>query len=503
MIARALERPAKIAAAPGVRRTILFGEMAPSVRRDLEPVLRKESYEIVSVGQNAGLIPFLRKADHVSAVLIELSGTGALGCEFVSDIRRERPGLPVLTLSARSRPADVVRAIQAGAADFLPTPVHPQDLLDILERTIRDSELPGGPRVPRDGKVFYGASPAMEEIRELIPTLGGAEIPVLILGETGTGKEALARELHAASPRADKPFVKLNCAAVPSELVESELFGHEKGAFTGAIQRKQGLFELADQGTILLDEIGDMDFRLQAKLLQVLQDQEFRSVGGREPIRVNVRVIAATHQDLEKSIAENAFRADLFYRLNVCTLVVPPLRQRQQDIGRLAEFLIRKHGGPDLRLLTADLVEAMEQYGWPGNVRELENVVRKLVTLKDSRMIARELRSRTKARPGSVETRTADEIPHSVYRGSSVATLEEVTRATEKAEAEAIVDALESTRWNRKRAAARLGVDYKALLYRMKKLNISAGSAAEEGAAYAAIDIQAGRTASRTRLMDS
>src|SRR5208282_2143438 len=228
----------------------------------------------------------------------------------------------------------------------------------------------------------------------LIGHVGWSEASVLIQGETGTGKEVLARELHANSPRAGNIFLKLNCAALPSELVESELFGYERGAFTGAFQKKIGMFEAADGGTILLDEIGDMDVRLQAKLLQVLQDREFQRIGGKEVIRVDVRVMAATHRDLEKAIVDRSFREDLYYRLNVINLQVPPLRERREDIFPLAERLLTKHSSGKGVTITHELKNALMAYGWPGNVRELENVIRKLVVLRDGGLIARELQSK-------------------------------------------------------------------------------------------------------------
>ena len=209
---------------------------------------------------------------------------------------------------------------------------------------------------------------------------------MLIQGETGVGKEVFARELHAHSPRAKRSFLKLNCAALPSELVESELFGYERGAFTGAFQRKPGMFEQADGGTIMLDEIGDMDFKLQAKLLQVLQDHEFQRVGGKGCIRVDVRVIAATHCDLEQAIAEDRFREDLFYRLNVVSVRVPPLRERREDILAMAEFLARKHAPPGAAPppIPPSLQEMFLAYDWPGNIRELENVIRKFLIFRDA-----------------------------------------------------------------------------------------------------------------------
>ena len=240
---------------------------------------------------------------------------------------------------------------------------------------------------------FVATNTRMQEIQSLIGQIGWSEAPVLIQGETGSGKEVIARELHAQSPRAGKPFLKLNCAALPSELVESELFGYERGAFTGAFQKKSGMFEQADRGTILLDEIGDMDIRLQAKFLQVLQDHEFQRIGGKDTVKVDVRVMAATHRDLEKAIDERSFREDLYYRLNVINLQVPPLRERKEDILPLAEFLLKRHAtqAAPLPAITGDLKHAMMTYHWPGNVRELEIFVRKLLIFARPAVLVQEL----------------------------------------------------------------------------------------------------------------
>jgi two-component system response regulator AtoC len=303
---------------------------------------------------------------------------------------------------------------------------------------------------------------------------------VLIQGETGSGKEVLARELHAHSPRANKPLLKLNCAALPSELVESELFGYERGAFTGAFQKKFGMFEAADGGTILLDEIGDMDVRLQAKLLQVLQDQEFQRIGGKELIRVNVRIMAATHRDLEKAIVDRTFREDLYYRLNVINLHMPPLRERQEDIVPLAEYLMKKYAtkGVPNPAITPELKQAMLAHHWPGNVRELENMVRKMVVLRDAHAITRELLATANRRLAKVP---AIEILPKIQSANSSPILERVTQAKQQAETEAILAALNSTRWNRKRAATMLKIDYKALLYKMSKLGLENRPAAASG----------------------
>jgi two-component system response regulator AtoC len=314
----------------------------------------------------------------------------------------------------------------------------------------------------------------MEKSAVMLRQVGASDIPVLLNGETGVGKEVLARSLHAASPRASRRFLKVNCAALPSDLIESELFGYERGAFTGAVKPKPGKFDMADGGTILLDEIGDMDFRLQAKLLQVLQDQEFERLGGTETIRVDVRVMAATHNDLEKAVKEGRFREDLYYRLNVVNLVVPPLRDRPEEILPLAQFFVQKFASPSQVLpeITGELENALLSHAWPGNVRELENFIRKYLVLQDPAAAAEELRLKSRARtPARVTTMQALVETPSVASSSS--SLERVTEVQKKAEKEAILAALNRTRWNRKQAARVLGVDYKALLYKMKKHDIS------------------------------
>jgi two-component system response regulator AtoC len=321
----------------------------------------------------------------------------------------------------------------------------------------------------------------MREIQSLAGQIGWSEAPVLVQGETGSGKEVIAREFHARSPRAKKLFLKLNCAALPSELVESELFGYERGAFTGAFQKKAGMFEMADGGTILLDEIGDMDVRLQAKLLQVLQDHQFQRIGGKDVVKVDVRIMAATHRDLEKAIAERSFREDLYYRLNVINIHIPPLRERSQDILPMAEYLMKRHmTAPPLPVITPELKHTLLTYHWPGNVRELENVVRKLLILGNADLIARELQAKTTRRTLAAVAKTEiAERPATVEQVNDSPILVQVTKAKQQAETDAILAALNATRWNRKQAAATLKVDYKALLYKMKKLGIEAKPKAE------------------------
>jgi len=402
--------------------------------------------------------------------------------ETLREIRRFDSDLPVIMISGVSSPVNVVEAVKSGATDFLGKPVNHEDLRNAVAKALEarpavTSEVPqtAASSAPKQSTLF-GSSPRMKDLLSVVTQIAWSEAPVLIQGETGAGKEALARQLHALSPRGKKPLLKLNCAALPSELVESELFGYERGAFTGAFQKKLGMFELADGGTILLDEIGDMDFKLQAKLLQVLQDHEFQRLGGKEMVHVDVRVIAATHTDLEQAIIEDRFREDLYYRLNVITLHVPALRERQEDILALTDFLMRRHARPNTPVisLTPGLRQALLTYDWPGNVRELENVVRRLLVLGNPDAIARELQckpSRNALFPAA-DCKSAQPPHSSEPVGVSAPILEQVTRAKQQAETEAILAALTTTRWNRKKAAALLKIDYKALLYKMKKLQI-------------------------------
>jgi two-component system response regulator AtoC len=386
----------------------------------------------------------------------------------------------VIIVSGAGTTLNDVTAMKGGATDFLCKPVTHDELRHSLSRAL-ENKTGFKPVMPVQApaartKAFFGTSPRMQSIQSLIGHVGWSEAPVLIQGQTGTGKEILARELHANSPRAGKVFLKLNCAALPSELVESELFGYERGAFTGAFQKKIGMFEASDGGTILLDEIGDMDVRLQAKLLQVLQDREFQRIGGKEVIKVDVRVMAATHRDLEKAMIDRSFREDLYYRLNVINLQLPALRERKEDIIPLAEYLLRRHAVPGRSVsLTVDLKHALMAYHWPGNVRELENVMRQLIVLHAPEVIARDLHAKTSCKlltPATVDSGAVAEAGQSMPNAGRTPILEQVIKAKEQAETEAILAALNSTRWNRKQAAALLKIDYKALLYKMKKLGL-------------------------------
>jgi two-component system response regulator AtoC len=374
-----------------------------------------------------------------------------------------------------------MEAMRNGATEFLGKPVSHEDLSNALQRvllnTAGSAAKPAPFLRPKSSPEFFMGGTRSRELQQMLLRIGPADVPVLIHGETGTGKEVFAKQIHLNSNRAAGPFLKLNCAALPSELVESELFGYERGAFTGAFQKKLGMFEMADGGTLMLDEIGDMDIRLQAKLLQVLQDQEFRRIGGKETTRVNVRVIAATHKDLEQAIAANQFREDLYYRLNVISVQIPALRHCKDTLVPMTEFLLKKHARPGQYVppITPALRESLLMHDWPGNVRELENVVRRLLVFGDSEFLLQELRLKTRVRSMAAVLPPALKTPDAPIQPQAPA-LQEVNRARKAAETQVILDALQTTRWNRKEAAALLKIDYKALLYKMKKLNIDGKS---------------------------
>jgi len=428
------------------------------------------------------VVSYLREGGVAAAVLLDIMMPNKDGWETLQDIRLMNLDLPVIMLSGMSSPLNVVQAIKSGATDFLAKPVDHKDLIRAIDQALKSkqeqTQLPQEVAPDWGQGLFWGRNPTMSALRSCLPKVAASNVPVLIQGETGTGKEVLARQLHRLSPRAGMPFVKLNCAAVPSELIESELFGYERGAFTGAVQKKPGVFELADGGTIFLDEIGDMDIRLQAKLLQVLQDQEFRRLGGTENIRVRIRVIAATHRDLLDAIRDRTFREDLYYRINVFTLNLPSLRERKEDILDLAEFLIVRHSPPDAPpiIMTAGLKSAFLAFPWAGNIRQLENIVRKLTVLRDPNLIVNELEAisgrRDKDDASASEQEAIADVPRKKPASTPSSVLEEASHTKKEAEAAAILEALRCSRWNRKQAAVLLKIDYKALLYKMRKLSI-------------------------------
>jgi two-component system, NtrC family, response regulator AtoC len=354
-----------------------------------------------------------------------------------------------------------------------------------------------GSRPSRITGELLATSEKMREVQDLIARVADTDVTVLIRGESGTGKELVARAIHASSPRRHRTFVKVNCAALPSELLESELFGFERGAFTGAIQQKPGKFEFAHEGTMFLDEISEMYQPLQSKLLQVLQDGEFARLGGRQDVHVDVRIVAATNRDLEVAVADGHFREDLFFRLNVVCITLPPLRQRRDEIPLLTERFLRQyaeHYNKPLIALAGDTLRLFSEYEWPGNVRELENVLKRAVVLGSDDSIRRELaeaiagrtrpaglipalQPRTTGGPGPTAELLLPPIAEPVLPPAFTGSLKDIARhAAREAERELISRTLQQTRWNRREAAEILGVSYKALLYKIKEAELDKAS---------------------------
>jgi two-component system response regulator AtoC len=425
-------------------------------------------------------------AEWPDAVLLDLVMPEPDGFEVLRRLQGRDPGVPVIVMSALSEAEAVVRAMKLGASDYLPKPFEVHELDLVLRRALErpGRRAPDATAAPSPAAAETEPDPAptlsgaMERVWALADRIADTDVPVLLVGESGVGKDVVARRIHATSRRSGRPFVKINCAALPGELLESELFGHEKGAFTGAHAEKPGKFELADQGTIFLDEIGEMDFRLQAKLLQVLQDEEFYRVGGKRPVRVDARVVVATNRNLEVAIRQGTFREDLFYRLNVVTIRVPPLRERKEEIGPLVRHFVGKYrnryqGGLDQ--VPPEVMERFHAYDWPGNVRELENLVRRLVVLRDPAMVLGELTAAPRPRAGGAFANTvANGVAGTLHASlPEDAPLKDVARrAARIAEREAILRALLRTGWNKRKAAKRLQISYKALLYKIKDCEI-------------------------------
>jgi DNA-binding NtrC family response regulator len=404
--------------------------------------------------------------------------------DLLTDLRGQHPQLEIALFASEPGQKDAISRLQPGNKVkiyrvALEDPAACASILDALTEKAAPGSLSSsyntciheepGQRLSKDRQ---DAGDSLYD-EEFLRRVGRSDVPVLLHGETGAGKEVMARKLWTYSNRVGKPFLKLNCAALPSELIESELFGYEKGAFTGAIVDKPGKFELAQDGTILLDEIGDMDTRLQAKLLQVLQDGEVQPLGSSRIIKVNVRIMAATHRDLHAAIVQNTFREDLYYRLSVINITIPPLRERRHEIIPLAEKLLLRHVGPGSvpPSIPDPLRRVMLEHQWPGNVRELENVMRRFLVYQDAALLAAELSDpfdSPKPRLAVARPSSAAHAPQHNGRGS----FDHFAEASRTAESKLLLETLESVRWNRRQAAVQLNIDYKALLYKLQKHGI-------------------------------
>ena len=442
----------------GFRAKILVIDDEESNLLAMDKILSAEAYSVVCAKQAAIAISLVRK-QHFDLVLTDLRMPGVGGMEFLRSLRKTHPQLPVVMLTAYGTVSDAVEAMKLGALDFVSKPIRRETLLkcvqDCLQKSVTGSDI--------HYNQLIGTSPAIAEIRRTIRMLARTNATVLIEGESGTGKEVVAKAVHSESARTGA-MVSLNCGAIPESLLESELFGYHKGAFTGAEKNKMGLFQAAHMGTLFLDEIGEMAPSLQVKLLRVLQDSTFLPLGSREPVRVDVRIVAATNADLKKKILEGKFREDLYYRLNVVSLVLPKLRDRREDIPALAEhfldFAMKLYKRSGVRF-AEDAIPALQEFSWPGNVRELRNLIeRTLVMLEGSEITAGDLGLKSSAR---MEKAPALDFQMSFPVGTSL----------KEMELEAIRRTLEFTGGDKAKAAEILGINQRTIYRKLPELSES------------------------------
>jgi DNA-binding NtrC family response regulator len=444
------------------------------------------SFEFVSARDGVEGIQMV-STEKPDLILLDIKMPGMGGLEVLAKLNKQENRPEVIMISGHGDTKYVVESMRLGAAEFIDKPfnvdevaIHLNGVLERVKLKEEVSELKDELRVRTDYSSFVGDSEPMLRVKGIIEQVADSELTVLIRGESGTGKEIVARQLHQFSSRRDHEFVKVNCAAIPRDLLEAELFGYEKGAFTGAHKTKQGRFEVANKGTIFLDEIGDMPLELQSKLLQVLEQQEFVRVGGIQNIRVDVRIICATNRNLEHAISEQAFRDDLFYRLNEITLILPPLRERPEDIPLLVDHFLGKYNRLYDRAyssVSSDTMGKLVGFHWPGNVRQLENMIKQVVVRSDERIISELISSAShQVIPGQMAAVPVATVP-SVTAEDEAADFSLKNRIGKKVaeeEMRLISTVLAKTNWNRRKAADLLQISYRSLLYKIKDYQLNA-----------------------------
>ena len=478
--------------------TILIADDDRSIRTVLSQALGRAGYQVRSSGNAATLWRWVEDGEG-DLVITDVVMPDENGLDLIPRIKRIRPDLRIIVMSAQSTLMTAVKAAQRGAFEYLPKPFDLQELLAVVGRALAQPSEPSAsnpePRDAEERLPLIGRSAVMQEIYRTIARLTTADLTVMINGESGTGKELVARALHDYGKRRAGPFVAINMAAIPRELIESELFGHERGAFTGATNRSQGRFEQANGGTLCLDEIGDMPPEAQTRLLRVLQEGEFTSVGGRQPIKANVRIIAATHRDLRNAIRQGQFREDLFYRLNVVPIRLPPLRERAEDIPLLARHFLERarQDGLPAKMLDSGATDRLKQHAWPGKVRELENVMRRLAALCPDEtigadVIAAELTDATPSQPAFAQGTaqgTAQAGPESMVtaierhikeflaaHNDGIGVTDIYDQIIAEVERPLIRMTLAATRGNQIKAAAMLGLNRNTLRKKIRDLEI-------------------------------
>jgi DNA-binding NtrC family response regulator len=455
---------------------ILLVDDEPGMLRYIKTLLEVEEHQESTASTGEEALEIVQKGMSPDLVLLDLLMPGIDGLETLENLRKIRPGVKVVMLSCVNDTKKVVQAIRLGAADYITKPFQKAELDNVIDQCLGTNQQNYAGEVEElgDETFFVAASANMRKLRSQAALVANVDIPVLMLGESGTGKEVMARLIHKLSPRAHRTFLKVNCAAVPADLLESELFGYEAGAFTGATHAKPGKFELCNKGTILLDEIGEMPPSLQAKLLHVLQDQQFSRLGSRSVVKVDVRILAATNINIPEALANKRLREDLYYRLNAFTLHIPPLRERKEEIPILLKHFMTQLSEQYARSplpFTPELLQACLNYPWPGNLRELGNFVKRYLVLGDEKLAIHELQPRSDGSGAQF-----DPTPQRTNGGApeNPGGLKGLARsAKDEAEAEAIAKALDETNWNRKQAAALLQISYKALLYKIRQYGIA------------------------------
>ncbi|HYR41571.1 MAG TPA: sigma-54 dependent transcriptional regulator [Terriglobia bacterium] len=450
------------------KRTVFIADDDQGLQNFLFTFLSTRGYRVECFSSGEALLSRLWAGDRTGLILLDVVMPGCDGVEVIQKIRAMGSKVPVIMLSGLADIRTVVESVKFGASNFLMKPFDEYALENMIkevfeQRATGESISSESAAETSDGREFLTKSPMMLRMAGIVRQVAFTDVPIMILGESGVGKEVMARFAHRHSGREDKPFVKINCAAIPHELLESELFGYERGAFTGAMNDKVGKFEQAHTGTLLLDEIGEMSAHLQSKLLHVLQDGTFSRLGGRKTVKVDVRIIAATNIKLDEAIAKGKFREDLYYRLNVVRIDLPSLRDRIEDIPQLCDHFIalyRERYNSSISSVPIPLLQSFAKYQWPGNIRQLENLVKRYLLLGNWEDIAKELYS------GSLE------VSEMTSADQSLGSLLEVgAAAADHAERQLVYRVLGETKGNRKKAARQLNVSYKALLNKIKRWN--------------------------------
>lgn len=450
---------------------ILIIDDEPDIRELLEITINRMGIETTTAEDIASALSALKK-NHFHLCLTDMKLPDGQGLEVIDYIQKHCPQTPVAMITAYGSVDTAINALKAGAFDFLSKPVDIDRLRQLIEGALNLDN--GIQEIKFDHQVqLLGNTPGIEKLRQTISKLSRSQTPVFISGESGSGKEVVARLIHSNGPRGSAPFVPVNCGAIPSELMESEFFGHKKGSFTGAIGDKQGLFEAANNGTLFLDEVADLPLPMQVKLLRAIQEKSIRRIGSNEEILINTRIVSATHKDLASEIEKGHFRNDLFYRINVIEVQVPTLRERREDIGILSDFILEKLANEweiEKPVLADDALQALMDYNFPGNVRELENILERAYTLCEGETIrAIDLQLSSTDTTAEQTGKNSSELFQEPPTTQAFSSLEEYLETIER---RSISLALEQTRWNKTAAAELLGISFRQLRYRLKKLNI-------------------------------